>query len=212
MVVELKPVEVEMEPLVARVFLKAVDLLGGLKKLAEYRTLTWLPSLARASFVVVLREEYLRSEEEIAREIGLSKQTVRNMLRANPELALSKIENIEGLSQEERKGLRVHTAGGIAKIAYKMVKEGDEGGDLFLDYCIRTAESLDIPWAYLVLRRLKGVKFPLKSPKDLSDRVKGVVIKGREAEEVLGELEYPIRTPAQLLHLIKENLKMHGID
>ena len=212
MVVELNPVDLDMEPLVARVFLKAIDLLGGLRKLAEYRTLTWLPSLARASFVIVLREEYLKSEEEIAKTVGLSKQTVRNMLRANPELAISKIKSVEELSREERKALRVHTAGGIAKLAYRMVKEGQEGGDLFLDYCLRTAEALDIPWAYLILRRIRGVKFPLVSPEDLYDRVKGVVIKGREANEVLSEIEYPIKNPAQLLHLIKENLKMHGID
>jgi len=65
MVVEVKPVEVDAESLVTRVFLKAIDLLGGLQRLAEYRTLTWLPSLARAAFVVVLREEFMKTEEEI---------------------------------------------------------------------------------------------------------------------------------------------------
>ncbi|HIO42299.1 MAG TPA: bacterio-opsin activator, partial [Aquifex sp.] len=51
MVVEIKPVEQDIEHLVTRVFLKAIDIIGGLQKLAEYRTLTWLPSLARAAFV-----------------------------------------------------------------------------------------------------------------------------------------------------------------
>ena len=45
--------ETEIEYLVNRVFFKAIELLGGLNKLAEFRTLTWLPSLARAAFVAV---------------------------------------------------------------------------------------------------------------------------------------------------------------
>ncbi len=212
MVVEIKPVEVNAEPLVLRVFLKAIDLLGGLQKLAEYRTLTWLPSLARASFAVVLREEFLKSEEEIAREVGLTRQTVRNILRANPELALYKIQNVDELSREEKKELRVHTAGGIAKLAYKLVKEGTEEPNLFLEYCIQASEALDIPWAYMVLKRLKGSHFPIKSADELRDKVSGIRIKGRRAEEVLEEIVYPVRNPAELLHRIKENLKMHGID
>ncbi len=212
MVIELKPIEVDAEPLVLRVFLKAIDLLGGIQRLAEYRTLTWLPSLARASFAVVLREEFLKTEEEIAQEVGLTKQTVRNILRANPELALYKIKNLEELTQEEKKELRVHTAGGIAKIAYKLVKEGSEESGIFLEYCTQAAEALDIPWAYMVLKRLKGSHFPINSASDIKDRVSGIRIKGRKAEEVLEELSYPIRNPAELLHRIKENLKMHGID
>ncbi len=212
MVIELKPVEVDAEPLVLRVFLKSIDLLGGIQKLAEYRTLTWLPSLARASFAIVLREEFLKTEEEIASKVGLTKQTVRNILRANPELALYKIQRIEELTQEEKKELRVHTAGGIAKLAYKLVKEGTEEPSIFLEYCTQAAEALDIPWAYMILKRLKGSHFPIKSPEELADRVSGIRIKGRKADEVIQELTYPIKNPAELLHRIKENLKMHGLD
>jgi len=39
----------DLEYYVNRVFFKAIDLLDGLNKLAEYRTLTWLPILAKAS-------------------------------------------------------------------------------------------------------------------------------------------------------------------
>jgi len=46
----------DLEQLVTRVFFRAIDLLGGLGKLTEFRNLTWLPSLARAAYVVVLRE------------------------------------------------------------------------------------------------------------------------------------------------------------
>ncbi len=212
MVVELQPVEVDVEPLVTRVFLKAIDLLGGLHKLAEYRTLTWLPSLARASFAVVLREEYLKTEEEIAESVGLTKQTVRNILRADPELAIYKIQHIEELTQEEKKELRVHTAGGIAKLAYKLVKDGHEEPKIFLEYCTQTAEALDIPWAYMVLKRIKGLDFPIHSPEDIGERLEGIMIKGRKAQEVIAEIDYPIKNPAELLHRIKENLKMHGIE
>ena len=91
--------DADLEQLVTRVFFKAIDLLGGLSKLTEFRTLTWLPSLARAAYVVVLREEHLRTEEEIAQKVGLTKNTVRSILRADPTLAIEKI-------QEELKEIR----------------------------------------------------------------------------------------------------------
>jgi probable regulatory domain len=89
----LSPTEInekDLEHLVSRVFFKSIDLLGGLNKLTEFRTLTWLPSLARSAYVIVLREEYLKTEEEIAEKVGLTKNTVRNILRADPTLAMEK--------------------------------------------------------------------------------------------------------------------------
>ena len=212
MVVVAEPVEKDLESLVLRVFLKSIDVLGGLSKLAEYKTLTWLPSLARAAYCVVLREEYFKTDREIAERVGLTLQTVRNILRAEPSLALEKLKRLEELIEEERKELRVHTAGGIAKLAYKLVKEGHEEPKVFLDYCERVAYALDIPWAYMVLKRLKGTDFPINSADAISDKLEGVYIKGRPAKEVLSEVEYPIKNPAELLHRIKENLKMHGLE
>ncbi|MCS6998530.1 MAG: bacterio-opsin activator [Aquificaceae bacterium] len=212
MVIIAKPIERELEPLVMRVFLKSLDLLGGLSGLADYRTLTWLPSLARAVYCVVLREEYFKSEEEIAEKVGLTLQTVRNILRAEPTTVFEKLQKLEGFLEEERKELRVHTAGGIAKLAYKLVKEGQEEPNVFLKYCESVAYALDIPWAYMVLKRLRGTDFPIRSPENLLDRLEGVYIKGRTAKEVLQELEYPIKSPAELLHRLKENLKMHGLE
>ncbi|MEN3029121.1 MAG: bacterio-opsin activator [Aquificaceae bacterium] len=212
MVIIAEPMEKELEPLVMRVFLKSVDILGGLSGLADYRTLTWLPSLARAVYCVVLREEYFKSEEEIAEKVGLTVQTVRNILRAEPATVLEKLQKLEELLEEEKKELKVHTAGGIAKLAYKLVKEGQEEPNVFLKYCESVAYALDIPWAYMVLKRLRGTDFPIKSPENLLDRLEGVYIKGRAAKEVLQELEYPIKSPAELLHRLKENLKMHGLE
>ena len=211
MVIEVKPVEVDVENLVTRVFLKSIDLLGGLHRLAEYRTLTWLPSLARAAFAVVLREEFLKTEEEIAQMVGITKQTVRNILRADPEMALYKIQHIDELTKEEKKELRVHTAGGIAKLAYKKVKEGEEP-KVFAEYCAMTAEALEVPWAFLLLKRIKGTHFPIEKPDDIADKVKGIVIKGLQAEEVLSKVEYPLRNPADMLHKIKLHLKMMGLE
>jgi probable regulatory domain-containing protein len=213
MVIEInKPVEEkDLENLVTRVFLKAIDIIGGLSKLAEYRTLTWLPSLARASFVIVLREEYLKTEDEIAQFVGISRQTVRQILRADPQLALYKIQHMEELSPEERKQLKVHTAGGLAKIAYKLIKEGQEP-KIFEYYCTITTQALEVPWAYLLLKRIKGTHFPVEKPDELLEKVKGIEIKGIPAEEIIKNLDYPIKNPAELLHKIKLYLKMKGIE
>ncbi len=207
--------EEELEHLVTRVFFKGIDLLGGLSKLAEYKTLTWLPSLARAAFAIVLREEYLKTEEEIAAIVGLTKNTVRNILRADPEMALYKIQHMEELTKEEKKELRVHTAGGLAKLAYKLVKEGQDA-QVLLEFCAATgakvAQVCEVPWAYAVLKRMKGVKYPIMNSDVLAEKLKGIDIKGVPATDVVREISYPIRTPADLLHEIKEYLQMKGID
>ncbi len=203
--------ETEIEQLVSRVFFKSIDLLGGLSKLAEFRTLTWLPSLARAAFVIVLREEYMKTEDEIAQRVGLTKNTVRNILRADPELALQKIKAMEELVNEELRELKVHTAGGVAKLAYKEIKEGKDAQTL-LQYCSTISEdiarTLDVPWAYLVLRKSKGIKYPIISSEELKERFRGLNIKGIPSEEVFDNLQYPIKTPAMLIHEIKQYLKL----
>ncbi|MFN7064612.1 MAG: bacterio-opsin activator [Aquificaceae bacterium] len=201
-------IEVGMEPLVLRTFLKAIHMLYGF---SNYKIFAWLPSIARAVYCVVLREEYLRTEEEIAQRVGLTLQTVRNILRADPNMVLEKLNNLEAFVEEERE-LKVHTAGGIAKLAYKLVKEGHEEPKVFLLYCERTAYALDIPWAYMTLRRLKDVNFPIKSPEDILDKLDNIYIKGRTAKEVLKEIDYPIKNPAELLYKIRENLKMYGLE
>ncbi len=204
-----------LDKLVERVFFKSIDLLGGLKKLTEFRTLTWLPSLARASFAIVLREEYLKSEDEIAQYVGLTRNTVRNILRANPDAAMYKIEHVDELSEEEKKELKVHTAGGIAKLAYKLVKEGQDSQTM-LDFChTMAAESLkaascESPWAYLVLKRSKGISYPIIQSGELEKRLMGLMIKGIDGAEVVKNIAYPIKTPAELLHEIKEYLQSQG--
>ncbi|RMD45449.1 MAG: bacterio-opsin activator, partial [Aquificota bacterium] len=194
--------EHDLEHLVSRVFFKSLDLLGGLHKLAEYKTLTWLPSLARSAFVVVLRDEYLKTEEEIAEIVGLTRNTVRNILRADPNAALFKIQHLDELTKEEKKQLRVHTAGGIAKLAYKLVKEGEEA-QVLLEFCrevsAKAVQVCEAPWAYTVLKHIKGLKYPVQDPNALKEKLSGITIKGLASEEVADGITYPIKNPAQLL-------------
>ena len=196
-----------------RVFFKSIDLLGGLDKLAEYRTLTWLPSLARSAFAVVLKEEYLRTEDEIAEFIGLTRNTVRQILRADPNMALYKAQHLDELTEEEKKNLKVHTAGGIAKLAYKMVKNGEDSQTL-MEYCRGMAEGIvkecEAPWPYLVLKNLKGIKYPINSAEEITDRFKNLNIKGIKAQEIVKNLTYPIKNPANLLSEIKDYLLSKG--
>jgi probable regulatory domain-containing protein len=196
-----------------RVFFKSIDLLGGLNKLAEYRTLTWLPSIARAAFAIVLKEEYFKTEDEIAEFIGLTRNTVRNILRSDPNLALYKIEHLDELTQEEKKSLKVHTAGGIAKLAYKLVKDGQDSETL-MEYCRNISQEAvaqcDTPWAYLVLKNTKGVKYPINSAEELKN-IEHLEIKGISAKGILPNLHYPIKNPALLLKEIKEYLQMKGL-
>ena len=213
MILEVKPRmdKTALEELVARVFFKAIDLLGGLTHLARYRTLTWLPSLARAVYAVVLHDEYLFSEEEIARELGTTKATVRNILRADPQKALERVRQLEDLTEDERREMRVHLAGGMAKLAYRLVKDGQDA-QWVLEFCRGMAEQAvqsvcEAPWPYLVLKHIRGVDYPITEAQVLRERLQGIQAKGLDLGDVVGELAYPIRTPAELLHEIKEYLQ-----
>ena len=214
MILDVKINDNEVKYLAERVFFKSIDLLGGLNKLAEYRTLTWLPSIARASFAVVLKEEFLKTEDEIAEFIGLTRNTVRQILRADPNLALYKIEHIDELTSEEKKQLKVHTAGGIAKLAYKYVKSGEDS-ETVMEYCRQISQEAvaqcDTPWAYLVLKNIKGIKYPIIDSKTLEDKIGHLEIKGIKATEIVNNLHYPIKNPALLLKEIKEYLQMKGL-
>jgi probable regulatory domain-containing protein len=196
-----------------RVFFKSIDLLGGLNKLAEYRTLTWLPSIARAAFAIVLKEEYLKTEDEIAEYVGLTRNTVRAILRADENLAMYKIQHFDELTTEEKQNLKVHTAGGVAKLAYKLIKDGQDSETL-MEYCRSISQEAvaqcETPWAYLVLKNIKGVKYPIQNPEEL-EQIKHLEIKGIKAEEILPNIHYPIKNPALLLKEIKEYLQMKGL-
>jgi predicted transcriptional regulator len=43
--------EFDIDAMAIRVFLKSLELIGGPRKLIEYRNLTWIPSLMEASYL-----------------------------------------------------------------------------------------------------------------------------------------------------------------
>ncbi len=193
--------EVDIDALAMRVFLKALEILGGPKKLIEYRNLTWVPSLIQASYAVVMAKELMKTEDQIAQYLGLTRQTVRNILRADEELVMKKLEG-----ELKEKSLKAHTAGGLAKMAYREIKEGRDNLDLIVSVLGPAGEALDITWPVEVLRRIKGLKFPIDKD-DLMERLKPLKIEGIEAERLLEAVEYPIANPADLLRKIKEALQ-----
>ena len=193
--------EFDIDAMAIRVFLKSLELIGGPRKLIEYRNLTWIPSLMEASYAVVLRDIANKTEAEISEFLGSTRQTVRNMLRAEPELVLKKLEG-----ELEEKTPRAHTAGGLAKLAYKEIKEGRENLTMFLHLLQVASESLGVFWPAEILKRMKGADFPI-GKEELLERLKGLKVKEKNIEEILEKLSYPVKSPADLLAQIRENLE-----
>lgn len=104
--------DLEIEKEARELFWKAIEILGGPRQLFEYRRLTWLPSLMEAAFVLSLAKRG-KMAKEIARELGLSTQTVRLILAADEESVRKKI--FEG----KVKKVKDHIAGGLIKLAAK---------------------------------------------------------------------------------------------
>ncbi|CUS99802.1 probable regulatory domain-containing protein [Candidatus Kryptobacter tengchongensis] len=117
---EIIQIEEKVDEIVLKVFLKALDIVGGPRKLILYRHLTWVPSLIEACYAVVLKEKFLKTESEIAQILGLTKQTVRNILSAKTE---GIIENLE--SELKKKVIKTHVAGALAKLAFKEINQGN---------------------------------------------------------------------------------------
>jgi len=207
MVIVLEPlkeeeIKKEVESLALRVFVKAIELIGGPKEIIEYRNLTWLPSLMRASFVVVMKDKNYTTDQ-IASFLGISESTVKEILSADEEKALKKLEEkkMEILEEKDEKE-KTHIAGALAKLAYKKVKESEDESSLSISLGQEICKALEVPWAVEVLEAIKGVKFPLDK-NILEEKLKGIKIKGINSEEILEKLEYPIKSPAELLHKIK---------
>ena len=120
---EVRPAEVNVpsaEELSMKVFNKAIDILGGPKKIIMYKKLTWVSSLFESALVIVLKEVFNKSTEEIAQELGIATTTVRNILRAEPDKALEYLE--KRIQEETTEDENVHIAGGLAKKAFEEIK------------------------------------------------------------------------------------------
>lgn len=113
---------VDIDKRVMDVFHKAIEYIGGPRKLVEYRNLTWLPSLMSAAYVIVLTHEGGKTEDEIASFLGISRQAVRQIRQADPEAIKDRIAG------EIKRQARYHIAGALAKIAYQQLT-GESGID-----------------------------------------------------------------------------------
>ena len=111
-----KAIQKEVDEKAKKVFSYAIELVGGLRRLVEYKHLTWLPSLAEAAYSVVLKNKLMLTNLEIAEELGLSRQTVNNILAA-------KEEKLEAFLKGKLEKLDEHKAGSLAKLAYKKLKK-----------------------------------------------------------------------------------------
>ncbi len=203
----LRPDEIQqydIDTIAIRVFLKALEIIGGPRKLIELRNLTWITSLMEAAYAVVLADQSLKTEDEIAKFLGLTRQTVRNILRADPELVMQKLEG-----ELQEKTPRAHTAGGLAKLAHKEIKEGRDYLNFFIYALESASESPGIYWPIEVLRKIKGIDFPV-GKEELAERLRGLSIKNVPSEEILEKLDYPVKSPSDLLHKIRKSLEGGG--
>ncbi len=185
-----------VDKMAEKVFWEAIKLLGGLKKLVEYRNLTWLPSLAEAAYVLVLKNEAFKTYREIAEYLGITEQTVKNIATADEEVVRKYLEG----ELEERP--KEHVAGGIAKLAYRKLKEEKRLEEQEVEIYHDEIEALGIDWAIHVLARIRGTHFPIEKD-ELKERLSGIIVKGKNIEEILEKIEYPVKSPAELLHKIK---------
>ncbi len=191
-----EPVAAEsVDELAFKVFIKSLEILGGPRKLVEYRNLTWVPSLMAAAYAVVLHDKG-KTAEEIAEFLGMTKQTVKRMLSADPEEVMAKLRG-EVMETDE------HTAGGIAKEAWRRIKAGEDINIAF-GAAQRAVEAIGPAWAVLVLTKIRGIDFPVSGPEALRERLRGIEINGKSAEELVERIDYPVRSPAELLHKLKK--------
>ena len=182
--------DIDIDAMAEQVFQESINILGGLRKLIEYRNLTWLPSLAEAAYAVVMKEELMKTHKEIAFDLGLAPQTVQNILRADA-------KEVERFIKGEIEKVDEHKAGGIAKLAYERVKREKritlKEGEL---------EVLGVDWAIRVLMRLRGVDFPIEK-EQLCDRIGEIVIKGKPFKTIVDEMKPLLGSPAEVLKEIK---------
>ena len=183
----------ELDTKALRIFLKALEIVGGPRKLIEYRNLTWIPSLLEAAYVVVLKEEYFKSADEIAAELGISKNTVREIFKAQP----AKVEaKLRGESEEEK----THIAGGLAKLAYEEIKQGNDSIAFIKHFFSEAYKAAGLTWPLEVMERIRGEDFPISRERAIE------LLKGSSVEEAAKRIEKEeIKSPAELLHLLKKS-------
>ena len=195
---EIKPptdIEKERDERVLLMLIEAIKILGGPRKLIHLRNLTWIPSLLRACYMLLLKDAGY-TNEEIAEKLGTTKATIQKMASADPEAVLKKIEGIETGEEVDE-----HVAGGIAKLAYKAMRRRLTEDEARL--ISETAEVLGADWAVKLMTSIKGLDFPVEKA-DLLPRLAGFKIYDIPIEEILDNIEYPIASPAKLVKEVAE--------
>lgn len=195
------PQVVDIDKLALQVFLKSLEIAGGPRKLIEHRHLTWVPALIEAAYAVVLSKEAHKTAEDIAQFLGLTVPSVRNILRADPEQVQHKLQH-ELAGEPRERDIGTHIAGGLALLAYDRLKQGDHAIAYLQDVYEQCAEILGIAWPAEVLRRVKGLDFPV-SRDAVADRLRDVHIGHRAVSELLPRLPETITSPSSLLSHLK---------
>ncbi len=62
-----------------------------------------------------------------------------------------------------------------------------------------------VNWAVDVASRLKGAHFPLDEV-EARERLEGVMVKGNDIKDILDRMNFPVPTPADMLHQISDGL------
>jgi predicted transcriptional regulator len=61
-----------------------------------------------------------------------------------------------------------------------------------------------------VLERIRGLDFPVEKKEKLLERIGDIVIKGVSGREIVEKIRYPVHSPAELLHEIREVIEGGG--
>ncbi|GEM_PF-70426 len=121
--------ERKFERMVQEIFNIGINILGGYKRVSEFKFLTWLPSLIRAIYAIVLKNEKNASNEELIAKLGISEVSLKKILEADPaelEQKLSELYDFDADDEESKHESKIHIAGALAKRAYEVYKERKE--------------------------------------------------------------------------------------
>lgn len=84
-----------------------------------------------AVYGALLHEIERKTVKEIAATLGLTPQTVQNILRAKPEFARKRFESLmAGEFESTDEETRTHMAGALAKLAYEEARVQEATGEI----------------------------------------------------------------------------------
>ena len=106
------------DPRVMDVFVKSIEMAGGMDRFVEHRQLDWLGELMESAYVVVMQDEDSKSPAEIAEYLGVTTGQVADILSSPTEGATNRM--FDDFSEEPVD--RVAVAGAVARLAHQAVK------------------------------------------------------------------------------------------